>query len=76
MYLLLGDPSALSNWSYKQHPPLIILVVLFSLLIVVYLMNLLIGLLNIAIEKDNNRVSDLVQKAEVQYRHYLNKRPQ
>jgi hypothetical protein len=28
-------------------------------------MNLFIGLLNIAIEKDNNRVSYLIQKAEV-----------
>ena len=28
-------------------------------------MNLLIGLLNIAIEEDNNRVSYLIQKAEV-----------
>ncbi|POG63060.1 hypothetical protein GLOIN_2v1690004, partial [Rhizophagus irregularis DAOM 181602=DAOM 197198] len=28
-------------------------------------MNLLIGLLNIAIEEDNNRVSYLMQKAEI-----------
>jgi hypothetical protein len=34
-------------------------------LIVIYLMNLFIGLLNIAIEKDNNKVSYLIQKAEV-----------
>ncbi|GBC45476.2 hypothetical protein GLOIN_2v1727831 [Rhizophagus irregularis DAOM 181602=DAOM 197198] len=33
--------------------------------IVVYLMNLLIGLLNDAIEEDNNRVSYLMQKAEI-----------
>ncbi|GET65711.1 hypothetical protein GLOIN_2v1549244 [Rhizophagus irregularis DAOM 181602=DAOM 197198] len=33
--------------------------------IVVYLMNLLIGLLNMAIEEDNNRVSYLMQKAEI-----------
>ncbi|GES95010.1 hypothetical protein GLOIN_2v1537213 [Rhizophagus clarus] len=62
---LTGDSSAFSNWSYTTNPSLAILVVLFSLLIVVYLMNLLIGLLNIAIEKDNNRVSYLVQKAEI-----------
>ncbi|POG81773.1 hypothetical protein GLOIN_2v1505148 [Rhizophagus irregularis DAOM 181602=DAOM 197198] len=66
MYLFLtGDSSSLSNWSYKSNPPLAILIVLFSLLIVVYLMNLLIGLLNFAIEKDNNRVSYLMQKVEI-----------
>ncbi|GES85176.1 hypothetical protein GLOIN_2v1774865 [Rhizophagus clarus] len=32
---------------------------------IVYLMNLFIGLLNMAIEKDNNRVSYLIQKAEI-----------
>ncbi|POG77389.1 hypothetical protein GLOIN_2v807942 [Rhizophagus irregularis DAOM 181602=DAOM 197198] len=67
IYLFLtGDPSALSNkWAYKEHPALIILIVLFSFMIVVYLMNLFIGLLNKAIEKDNNRISYLMQKAEV-----------
>ena len=63
--LLIGDSSALSNWSYINNPALVIMIVLFSLLIVVYLMNLFIGLLNNAINKDNNRVSYLIQKAEV-----------
>ncbi|CAB4429415.1 unnamed protein product [Rhizophagus irregularis] len=62
---LTGDPSALSNWTYLNNPPLVILIVLFSFLIVVYLMNLFIGLLNNAINKDYNRVSYLVQKAEI-----------
>ncbi|RGB39396.1 hypothetical protein C1646_754547 [Rhizophagus diaphanus] len=62
---LIGDSSALSNWTYTENPSIAILIVLFSLLVVVYLMNLLIGLLNIAIEKDNNRVSYLMQKAEI-----------
>ncbi|GET00465.1 hypothetical protein GLOIN_2v1874127 [Rhizophagus clarus] len=62
---LTGDSSALSNWSYTDNPSLAIMIVLFSLLIVVYLMNLFIGLLNNAIEKDNDRVSYLVQKAEI-----------
>ncbi|PKK78592.1 hypothetical protein RhiirC2_770074 [Rhizophagus irregularis] len=66
MYLFLtGDSSALSNWSYINNPSLVILIVLFSLLIVVYLMNLFIGLLNMAIAKDNNRISYLIQKAEI-----------
>jgi hypothetical protein len=38
---------------------------LFSFLIVIYLMNLFIGLLNMAIEKDNDKASYLAQKAEV-----------
>ena len=38
---------------------------LFSLLMAVYLMNLLIGLLSKAIKRDNNRVSYLIQKAKV-----------
>ncbi|GET04866.1 hypothetical protein GLOIN_2v1874127 [Rhizophagus clarus] len=62
---LTGDSSALSNWTYTDNPSLAILIVLFSLLIVVYLMNLFIGLLNIAIDKDNNRVSYLILKAEI-----------
>ncbi|EXX66833.1 hypothetical protein RirG_120010 [Rhizophagus irregularis DAOM 197198w] len=66
IYLFLaGDSSALSNWSYADNPSIAILIVLFSLLVVVYLMNLLIGLLNNAIEEDNNRVSYLIQKAEI-----------
>ncbi|EXX62512.1 hypothetical protein GLOIN_2v502738 [Rhizophagus irregularis DAOM 181602=DAOM 197198] len=64
VYLFLtGDSRALSNWTYNDNSTLAILVVLFSLLIVVYLMNLFIRLLNIAIEKD--KVSYLIQKAEI-----------
>ncbi|UZO07406.1 uncharacterized protein OCT59_027690 [Rhizophagus irregularis] len=62
---LTGDSGALSNWTYKNDPSLAILTVLFSFLIVVYLMNLFIGLLSNAIEEDNNRVSYLLQKAEI-----------
>ncbi|UZO06890.1 uncharacterized protein OCT59_027195 [Rhizophagus irregularis] len=62
---LIGDSSALSNWTYTENPSIAVLIVLFSLLVVVYLMNLLIGLLNNAIEEDNNRVSYLMQKAEI-----------
>ncbi|CAI2194832.1 8315_t:CDS:2, partial [Funneliformis geosporum] len=66
MYLyIIGDSNALPNWEYLDNPQLTILIVLFSLLIVVYLMNLLIGLLSNAIDEDNNRVSYLVQKAKI-----------
>jgi hypothetical protein len=71
LLLLLGDSEVLSNWSYISNPSLVILILLFSLLIVVYLMNLFIGLLNMAIEKDNNRVSYLLQKAKVLYKSYI-----
>ncbi|PKK65163.1 hypothetical protein RhiirC2_715758 [Rhizophagus irregularis] len=65
-YLFLtGDSSALTNWKYTNNPSLVILIVLFSLLIVVYLMNLFIGLLNLEIGKYNDRVSFLMQKAEI-----------
>ncbi|RGB28686.1 hypothetical protein C1646_767546 [Rhizophagus diaphanus] len=63
--LASSDSSALSNWEYTDNPSIAVLIVLFFLLIVVYLMNLLIGLLNIEIGKDNNRVSYLIQKAEI-----------
>ena len=64
---IIGDSSALSNWPYLKNPPLVILSFLFSFLIVVYLMNLFIGLLNMAIEQDNNRVSYLIEKAKVYF---------
>ncbi|PKC75178.1 hypothetical protein RhiirA1_528991 [Rhizophagus irregularis] len=65
-YLFLtGDSGALSNWSYLNNPTLVILIVLFSLFIVIYLMNLLIGLLSDAIGKNKNRVSYLMQKTQI-----------
>ncbi|CAG8648480.1 647_t:CDS:2 [Funneliformis caledonium] len=64
MYLYLtGDSNALPNWEYRDNSQLTILMVLFSLLIAVYLMNLLVGLLSNAIE-DNNRASYFMQKAK------------
>ena len=67
MYLFLtGDSSSLSGWSpTENNAPIIVLTILFSFVIVVYLMNLFIGLLNMAIEKDNDRAFYLIQKAEI-----------
>src|SRR3989337_2906225 len=67
-YTTINDSNALSNWEYKNNPYLVVLMVLFSSLMVVYSMNCLIGLLCNAIEKDNNRVSYLIQKAKVFYK--------
>ena len=55
----------MSAWSPKDNTVLIVQMVIFSFVIVVYLMNLFIGLLNLAIEKDNDRAFYLAQKAEV-----------
>ena len=66
--ILLGNQNSLSPWTpttTTENTILFILMVLFSFLVVVYLMNLFIGLLNMAIEKDNDRASYLVQKAEI-----------
>ncbi|PKC67616.1 hypothetical protein RhiirA1_441090 [Rhizophagus irregularis] len=64
MYLFLtGDRNSLSAWSPNENPLMIILMIIFSFVVVMYLMNLFIGLLNMAIEVDNNRASYLAQKA-------------
>ncbi|PKC11288.1 hypothetical protein RhiirA5_497817 [Rhizophagus irregularis] len=68
VYLFLtGDQNSLSLWTPKnatENTVLFLLMVIFSFLIVIYLMNLFIGLLNMAIEEDNNKASYLAQKAE------------
>ncbi|PKY27512.1 hypothetical protein RhiirB3_443259 [Rhizophagus irregularis] len=66
MYLFLtGDSSSLSNWQYTDNQSLAIMIVFFSLLMGVYIMNLFIGLFSNAIEKVNSRVEYCVYKAEV-----------
>ncbi|GES84868.1 hypothetical protein GLOIN_2v1781806 [Rhizophagus clarus] len=68
-YLFLtGSQNSVSPWSPSPSPEnmtLFILMVVFSFLVVIYLMNLFIGLLNMVIEKDNDRASYLAQKAKV-----------
>ena len=49
----------------SENSTLAVLFVILTFIIVVYLMNLFIGLLSNAIEENNNRVSFLMQKAEV-----------
>ncbi|GBC46124.2 hypothetical protein GLOIN_2v1841250 [Rhizophagus irregularis DAOM 181602=DAOM 197198] len=66
MYLfLLGDRNSLTSWPLDNNPVMAVLMGLFSFVIVIYLMNLFIGLLNMAIQEDNNRASYLAQKAEI-----------
>ncbi|CAB4444412.1 unnamed protein product [Rhizophagus irregularis] len=65
MYLFLtGDSSALSNWPYADNPSIAILIVLFSLLIVIYLMNLLMDYSVMRSEEDNIE-SRIDAKAEI-----------
>ncbi|CAI2190795.1 12593_t:CDS:2, partial [Funneliformis geosporum] len=65
MYLFLtGDPSAFNAWTYLENPFMTILLVMFSCLIVDYLMNLFIGLLNLEIENIKH-FPYLLRKAKV-----------
>ncbi|CAG8481000.1 16218_t:CDS:2 [Funneliformis caledonium] len=66
MYLFLtGDSSALSSWTYQENPFMTILLVMFSFLIVVYLMNLFIGLLNLEIENNRTHFLFMLEKAKI-----------
>ena len=65
IFFLIGDSNSLSNWEYKDNPSMVVLMVLFSLIIAIYLMNLFIGLLTNSIEKEDNRSLYLLQKVKV-----------
>jgi len=65
-FFLTGDPGSLTKWTpTASNTMIMILILLFSFFIVIYLMNLFIGLLNMNIERDNDRACYLVQKAEI-----------
>ena len=63
--LSIGDKSALSDWSYEQNPSLIILMVSFTFVTVIYLLNVFIGLFTEVIKDDTLEASQLILKAEV-----------
>ncbi len=63
----IGDSESLSPWSYREASTMTILLVLFTFFTVIYLMNLFIGLLNMAIEDYNKYEEFLLQKAKVIY---------
>ncbi|CAI2166724.1 1015_t:CDS:10 [Funneliformis geosporum] len=67
MYMFLTvDPSSLgSSWKYKQTPFIAALLIMFSFLIVVYLMNLFIGLLNLEIEENRTHSLFMLEKAKI-----------
>ncbi|CAG8736428.1 21179_t:CDS:2, partial [Racocetra persica] len=63
--LMTGDTSSLSNWEYRNNIALVALWITFSFFTVIYLLNLFIGLLNIAIAGNNSRVLFLLLRAEL-----------
>ncbi|RIB28864.1 hypothetical protein C2G38_2137125 [Gigaspora rosea] len=63
--MLTGDTSPVSDWNLSDNPILIILIVTFSFLSTIYLMNLFIGLLSNAISETSTKEWFLILKAEV-----------
>ncbi|GBC02452.1 hypothetical protein RclHR1_04630008 [Rhizophagus clarus] len=59
--LLTGDTSSLSNWPYEKNPSLMILVILFTFIMTIYILNVFITLFGEAM-KDGD--SYLLRKAE------------
>ena len=65
MIFLIGDSGAFGSWQLQDEPYLAILFIAFSFVVVIYLMNLFIGLLSNAIEKYNIDEAYLAQKAKI-----------
>jgi len=63
-FSLIGDSGVFSNWANQDNLALVILTILFTFIIVIYLLNLLIGLISSMIEK-NHKASYLMHKAKV-----------
>ena len=61
----LGDNVAFSLWTYKDNPTMTFLLVSFTFFTGIYLMNLLIGVLNNAMEHVNRYEEFLLLKAQV-----------
>ncbi|PKB97289.1 hypothetical protein RhiirA5_433416, partial [Rhizophagus irregularis] len=65
---LIGNQNSFSSWSPKptiENAILFILMIVFSFIIVIYLMNLIIGLLGDEIKKNNDEALYYVQKAKI-----------
>ncbi|GES73543.1 hypothetical protein GLOIN_2v1784920 [Rhizophagus clarus] len=63
--ILTGDSGSLSSFTYREHSTMTILLVTFTFFTVIYLMNLFIGLLNLAIDDYNKKEEFLLQKAQM-----------
>ncbi|RIB15824.1 hypothetical protein C2G38_1554195 [Gigaspora rosea] len=64
-FMLTGDSSSVSSWVLKDNPTLVFLLAVFSFFTTIYLMNLFIGLLGMAIDETNNDQSFLQLKGEI-----------
>ncbi|RIB16594.1 hypothetical protein C2G38_2189496 [Gigaspora rosea] len=64
-FMLTGDSSAVSSWVYKNNWMLVFLMVIFSFFTTIYLLNLFITLLGIAVDETNNEESFLQLKCEI-----------
>ncbi|CAG8622640.1 4497_t:CDS:2 [Funneliformis mosseae] len=62
--LMTGDTKSIESWELNQNPTLVMLWISFSLLIVVFLLNLFIGLLSEAMQEYCNK-EFLFQKADI-----------
>ncbi|CAJ0878828.1 10250_t:CDS:2 [Entrophospora sp. SA101] len=65
MYNFLTDNGAFGAWELQNNSYLTVLVVAFSFIVVVYLMNLFIGLLSNEIQHYNTKEAFLAQKAKI-----------
>jgi len=65
LYIFIGDSGSLSSWTYREDPTMTFLLFAFTFTTVIYLMNLFIGLLNMAIEDYNKHEEFLLLKAQV-----------
>ncbi|RGB30691.1 hypothetical protein C1646_765001 [Rhizophagus diaphanus] len=63
--MLTGDSGSLSSWTFRENPTMTFLLVTFTFFTEIYLMNLFIGLLNMAISDYNKEEEFLLQKAEI-----------
>ncbi|KAF0492526.1 transient receptor potential cation channel subfamily a member 1-like [Gigaspora margarita] len=64
-FILTGDSSAVSPWVLRKNWTLVILLIMFSFFTTIYLMNLFIGLLGMAIDATNNEESFLKLRGEI-----------
>ncbi|KAF0448581.1 transient receptor potential cation channel subfamily a member 1-like [Gigaspora margarita] len=64
-FMLTGDTSSVSSWNLKNNWILAFLLVIFSFFTTIYLLNLFISLLGMAVEETNNEESFLQLKGEV-----------
>ncbi|CAB4427946.1 unnamed protein product [Rhizophagus irregularis] len=63
--IITGDSGSLSPWTFRENPTMTVLLVAFTFFTVIYLMNLFIGLLNLAIGDYNKEEEFLLQKAQI-----------